>query len=90
MNPNLKIFGDKAKHFSPARVRIQNWMGNELSFDRHDWIVDHCGKEVWYVIDYYKADYSPNKYQVAILDIRPDLDSFEALWDRLKVIRIFF
>jgi len=22
-------------------------------FDRHDWIVDRCGKEVRYVIDYY-------------------------------------
>lgn len=83
MNPKLKSFGGKAKHFSP-RARIRNWMGYELPFDRHDWIVDRCGKEVRYVIDYYSADNSPNKYQVAILDVRPALDSFEALWDRSK------
>ncbi len=25
----------------------------ELPFDRHDWIVDRCGKDVRYIIDYY-------------------------------------
>eukprot|EP00058_Branchiostoma_floridae_P026618 XP_002612109.1 hypothetical protein BRAFLDRAFT_108880 [Branchiostoma floridae] len=25
----------------------------ELPFDRHDWIVDRCGKQVRYIIDYY-------------------------------------
>lgn len=25
-------------------------------FDRHDWTVDRCGKEVRYVIDYYYDD----------------------------------
>lgn len=24
-----------------------------MPFDRHDWIIDRCGKEVRYVIDYY-------------------------------------
>lgn len=84
MNPKLKSFGGKAKNFSP-RARIRNWMGYELPFDRHDWIVDRCGKEVRYVIDYYSTDNSPNKYQVALLDVRPALDSFGALWDRSKV-----
>ena len=26
-----------------------------LPFDRHDWWVDRCGKEVRYTIDYYYA-----------------------------------
>jgi len=63
-----------------------------LPFDRHDWIVDRCGKEVRYVIDYYRhysTDNSPNKYQVAILGVRPALNSLEALWDRSKVNKIF-
>jgi cytochrome c heme-lyase len=28
-------------------------MGGAVPFDRHDWIVDRCGKEVRYVIDFY-------------------------------------
>lgn len=46
-NPMLKHFGGKATDFSP-RARIRSWMGYELPFDRHDWIVDRCGKEVRY------------------------------------------
>jgi len=65
-------------------------MGYELPFDRHDWIVNHCGKEVRYIINYYNADNTLNKYQVAILDVRPALDSFEALWYQSKVSKIFF
>lgn len=88
MNPKLKSFGGKAKDYSP-RARIRSLMGYELPFDRHDWIVDRCGKNVRYIIDYYSSDNSPNKYQVAVLDVRPALDSFEALWDRTKVNKIF-
>jgi cytochrome c heme-lyase len=88
-SPKLKSFGGKAKDYSP-RARIRSLMGYELPFDRHDWIVDRCGKEVRYIIDYYSTDNSTNKYQVAILDVRPALDSFEALWDRTKVTICFF
>ncbi len=28
-------------------------LGGAMPFDRHDWIVDRCGKEVRYVIDFY-------------------------------------
>ncbi|KAL0200433.1 hypothetical protein M9458_003620, partial [Cirrhinus mrigala] len=55
---------------------------HELPFDRHDWIIDRCGKEVRYVIDYYDGG------QVAkhtILDVRPAFDSLGAVWDRMKV-----
>ena len=51
-NPKLKSFGGKATAYSP-RARFRSWMGYELPFDRHDWIIDRCGKEVRYVIDYY-------------------------------------
>lgn len=53
-SPKLKSFGGKATEFSP-RARMRSWMGYELPFDRHDWIVDRCGKDVWYIIDYYAA-----------------------------------
>ncbi|KAG5671981.1 hypothetical protein PVAND_002145 [Polypedilum vanderplanki] len=83
-NPKLKSFGGKAKDFSP-RARIRQMMGYELPFDRHDWIVDRCGKEVRYVIDYYDGGMVDEKYKFAILDVRPAMDSFENIWDRMKV-----
>ncbi|XP_050422147.1 holocytochrome c-type synthase [Adelges cooleyi] len=83
MSPKLKSFGGKAKDYSP-RARIRNWMGYEMPFDRHDWVVDRCGKDVRYVIDYYSINKTETKHQVAALDVRPALDSFQALWDRTK------
>ncbi|XP_026870928.2 cytochrome c-type heme lyase [Electrophorus electricus] len=82
--PSLKRFGGKAKDFSP-RARIRHWMGYELPFDRHDWIVDRCGKEVRYVIDYYEGDIDKDTFQFSVLDVRPALDSLEAVCDRIKV-----
>lgn len=57
----------------------------ELPYDRHDWIVDRCGKEVRYVIDYYDGDLDKDSYQFSILDVRPAFDSMQAVWDRMKV-----
>ncbi|NXQ43446.1 CCHL lyase, partial [Catharus fuscescens] len=82
--PALMRFGGKAKEYSP-RARIRSWMGYELPFDRHDWIVDRCGKEVRYVIDYYDGGAVDKNYQFTILDVRPALDSLSAVWDRVKV-----
>lgn len=84
-NPKLKKFGGRAQDFSP-RARIRSWMGYELPFDRHDWIVDRCGKDVRYVIDYYDVGpVDPTTHTFAVLDVRPAIDSFEAVWDRMKV-----
>lgn len=58
----------------------------ELPFDRHDWIVDRCGKDVRYIIDYYDGGEVDNQYQFALLDVRPAFDSFENVWDRMKVM----
>lgn len=46
-------------------------------FDRHDWVVERCGVEVRYVIDYYEAE---GEFSCVI---RPALDSIKACWDRL-------
>ncbi|KAJ8945320.1 hypothetical protein NQ314_009269 [Rhamnusium bicolor] len=80
----LKSFGGKATDYSP-RARIRQLMGYELPFDRHDWIVDRCGKEVRYVIDYYDGGSVDNKYKFALLDVRPAMDSVDNIWDRMKV-----
>ncbi|XP_051983950.1 holocytochrome c-type synthase [Xyrauchen texanus] len=79
--PSLLRFGGKAKDLSP-RARFRHWMGHELPFDRHDWIIDRCGKEVRYVIDYYDGG-QVSKH--TILDVRPAFDSLGAVWDRMKV-----
>ncbi|KAM3860450.1 holocytochrome c-type synthase [Diretmus argenteus] len=82
--PSLKRFGGKAKEYSP-RARFRHWLGYELPFDRHDWIVDRCGKEVRYVIDYYDGEINKDTYEFSILDVRPAFDSLGAVWDRMKV-----
>ncbi|XP_050703017.1 holocytochrome c-type synthase-like [Eriocheir sinensis] len=83
--PRLKRFGGKASDYSP-RARVRGWLGYELPFDRHDWIVDRCGKEVRYIIDYYDGGpVNPDNHQFAILDVRPAMDSFENVWDRMVV-----
>lgn len=82
--PRLMKFGGKAKEFSP-RARIRSWLGYELPFDRHDWIVDRCGKQVRYIIDYYDGgQVDPDTYQFTLLDVRPAFDSVGAVWDRMK------
>ncbi|KAL0276868.1 UNVERIFIED_CONTAM: hypothetical protein PYX00_004341 [Menopon gallinae] len=82
--PKLKSFKGKAKQYSP-RARIRQLLGYELPFDRHDWIVDRCGKEVRYIIDYYDGGTVDPDYKFALLDVRPAMDSFENIWDRMKV-----
>ncbi|XP_033115153.1 cytochrome c-type heme lyase-like [Anneissia japonica] len=84
-NPKLFKFGGKYNELSP-RARIRMWMGYERPFDRHDWIIDRCGKKVRYVIDYYDSgNVDPNTGEFSLLDVRPALDSPGALWDRMKV-----
>ncbi|XP_017140174.1 cytochrome c-type heme lyase-like [Drosophila miranda] len=70
----LKSFVGKENDLSP-RARIRSWFGYELPFDRHDWIVDRCGKkEVRYVIDYYHGK----------VDVRPAMDSAANAWVRMR------
>jgi len=83
--PKLKRFGGRAQDYSP-RARIRSWMGYELPFDRHDWVVDRCGQDVRYVIDYYDGQkLDSNSGNFAILDVRPAMDSFGNVWDRMRV-----
>ena len=64
-----------------------------LPFDRHDWIIDRNGQQVRYVIDFYKGATkvieTPAGRQEApvsiYLDVRPALDSVEALVDRVSM-----
>ena len=59
----------------------------ELPFDRHDWIVDRCGQEVRYIIDYYDIgdEEAYKRGEFVFLDVRPAMDSFQAALDRARV-----
>lgn len=88
--PKLKSIVGDAKKFSP-RARVRSWMGYQLPFDRHDWIVDRCGKSVHYVIDYYDAGPVDDKTGLfTALDVRPALDSGSNILDRFNVALLRF
>nr|CAG8480286.1 9761_t:CDS:10 [Entrophospora candida] len=64
--------------------KIFSFMGTPPPFDRHDWTIDRCGKEVRYVIDYYSG---PDEGDTPIfyLDVRPALDSIENNKEKQKL-----
>lgn len=90
VEPSLQRFVGKSEELSPkafVRQKLKMGAGEEL-FDRHDWFVDRCGeKSVRYIIDYYDtsgvAGADPRALNVRI-DTRPALDSFGAVWDRIR------
>jgi cytochrome c heme-lyase len=85
--PRLKRFMGKPKELSP-KATLRSYLGYALPFDRHDWIVDRCGKEVRYIIDFYQGPPPPQGSGAAVsmfLDARPALDSWEALADRVRL-----
>lgn len=89
MTPKLRRFAGDAKNYSP-RARLRHALGYELPFDRHDWIIDRCGRDIRYVIDYYDGGAVDERGAFALLDVRPALDSVEALWDRTRVAWLRF
>ena len=54
-------------------------------FDRHDWLIDRCGKQVRYVIDFYtgKADSRRQGNMAFYLDVRPAVDDWEGVRTRV-------
>ncbi|KAF9021305.1 Cytochrome c1 heme lyase [Haplosporangium bisporale] len=82
--PKLVKFEGKPKEITP-KARLRSWMGYTLPFDRHDWVVDRCGKQVTYIIDFYSGQPDP-RYPEApsfYLDVRPKLTP-EGAWQRFK------
>ena len=54
-------------------------------FDRHDWYLDRCGRQVRYVIDFYFDEQRAGSPEAFTVDARPALDSPGALLDRAKM-----
>ncbi|KAK1937502.1 putative cytochrome c/c1 heme lyase [Babesia divergens] len=82
-NPHLRRFVGKYNHTTPKSLINRFIWGMGKPFDRHDWFVNRCGREVRYIIDYYDKPEQNDDVQVYI-DARPALDSFSALVDRIR------
>jgi len=92
--PTLARFMGRPDELTP-KARLQYMLGlRPRPFDRHDWTVDRCGREVRYVLDYYDVAANRNQDTVPLLhdvnsvpsieiDVRPALDSPSAAYDRL-------
>lgn len=70
----------KPDTLSPKAWFYSTFYGADKPFDRHDWIVSRCGKEVRYVIDYYGGAEETTFH----VDVRPALDSPSAIFDRIR------
>lgn len=77
----LSRFMGRPRDLSP-RARFWSLLGSPRPFDRHDWTVDRCGRSVRYVIDYYSGP--RGEEGVFYVDVRPALDSWDALLDRTR------
>ena len=57
--------------------------------DRHDWVVDRCGKHVDYVIDFYsgKNEGVAGKGLNFYLDVRPKVNSWEGI--KMRAEKVF-
>ncbi|KAI8964707.1 cytochrome c and c1 heme-lyase [Daldinia sp. FL1419] len=78
--PRLHSFSGLSTQMSP-RARINTLLGYQAPFDRHDWVVDRCGKEIEYIIDFYagrNSNTSDGKLSF-YLDVRPKLNSWEGV-----------
>lgn len=78
-------FSGMATALTP-KARINTLLGYQPPFDRHDWVVDRCGTQVEYVIDFYsgKDEGKPGKSLNFYLDVRPKVNSWEGCKMRLQ------
>eukprot|EP00916_Digyalum_oweni_P001843 GHVL01003530.1.p2 GENE.GHVL01003530.1~~GHVL01003530.1.p2 ORF type:complete len:192 (-),score=47.16 GHVL01003530.1:893-1435(-) len=83
-SPKLAKFMGRSEDLSPRAMFNSYFSSMGKPFDRHDWFVDRCGiKNVRYIIDFYDDKRKDDEMQVT-LDVRPALDDWESVWDRLR------
>ncbi|KAI0136746.1 cytochrome c/c1 heme lyase [Xylariales sp. AK1849] len=78
--PRLHSFSGLSTKMSP-KARVNSLLGYQTPFDRHDWVVDRCGKEIEYIIDFYAGRQTggSNGKLSFYLDVRPKLNSWEGV-----------
>jgi len=77
--PKLVKFGGKAKDFTLRAKLRYKLFGMPLPYDRHDWIVNRCGKHVTYVIDYYDGGDVNEDFGFSLLDVRPKMTNWSEI-----------
>jgi len=98
--PKLSRFMGRPNDLTPLawiKASLYPPRDRKYPFDRHDWYVDRCGKEVRYVIDYYheeehspfdvmpKDQKDPHAIKSIVFNARPALDSPGAFYDRMRM-----
>jgi len=81
-NAKLDRFSGQDGNYSLKARFFHFFLGRDYPFDRHDWIVNRCGKEVRYVIDYHSHE-TPTEVEYFI-DARPAL-TLSGLYDRVRI-----
>jgi len=85
--PKLLRFQGLPTEYS-MKARLKSYLlGYVLPFDRHDWTVDRCGKEVRYIIDFYQGSASadPTLPAAVHIDVRPSPSTVEGVVDRVRM-----
>ncbi|KAF6814476.1 cytochrome c/c1 heme lyase [Colletotrichum sojae] len=82
--PKLHSFAGLSTNMSP-KARINTLLGYSPPFDRHDWVIDRCGVQVDYVIDFYAGRPDAQGKPSFYLDVRPKLNSWEGV--KMRALR---
>jgi len=80
----LKRFKGRPGDLTPKAFLSHYLLGSPKPFDRHDWTISRDGREYRYVIDYYEGGVE-NGMPVFYTDVRPALDSWQAVRERMRV-----
>jgi len=67
------------------KAQLRSLVGYAKPFDRHDWVLSRCGKEVTYLIDFYNGRPTPAKPVAMHIDARPAADDVQGAWDRVRM-----
>ncbi|KAL0934502.1 cytochrome c/c1 heme lyase [Colletotrichum truncatum] len=82
--PKLHSFAGLSTNMSP-KARINTLLGYTPPFDRHDWVIDRCGVQVDYIIDFYAGRPDAHGKPSFYLDVRPKLNSWEGV--KMRALR---
>lgn len=82
--PQLIRFQGDSKKISP-KARFNMMFGYQKPFDRHDWMVDRCGTQVEYILDFYTGKSNPLMPDLPsfYIDVRPKFNTVEGCRLRL-------
>ena len=78
----LRFMGKPDEPTLKAQARAA--LGYARPFDRHDWVVQRCGAEVTYLIDFYNGRPTRAKPVAMHIDARPAGTDLQGVWDRLR------